>query len=126
MAEIMVEMKKISEFGDFDPKEFCVKPSYWGYDMEYSYHATEAMEKAKELAASVDGICIAIVHTITGDFVLGESCSKGCSSKFILFNATGCYRAEAEVRAITYNTGRGALSRYWYDKFIKYQPGSEV
>lgn len=120
----MIEMKKIDSFDGFDPKEFCVKPSYWSYDFELSYDAKELMEEAKGLAESVDGICIAIVHSATGDFVLGESCTKGCSSKFILFNAAECPRAQAEVRVITFNTGRGALTRYWYDRFIKYQPSS--
>ena len=121
-----VEMKKIEYFDGFDTKEFCVKPSYWGFDVEFSYNAKEAMEKAKELAASVDGICVAIVHSVTGDFVLGEPCAKGCSSKFILFNSTECEREKAEVRAITFNTGRGALTRYWYDRFVRYQPGSQA
>ncbi len=121
-----IEMKKLNSFDRFDPKEFCVMPSYWSYDFEYGYDVKELIEEAKRLAESVDGICIAIVHGITGDFVLGESCSKGCSSKFILFNATECSRAQAEVRAITFNTGRGALTRYWYDRFIKYKPGSIV
>lgn len=121
-----VEMKKIEGFDGFDPKEFCVKPSYWGFDVEYSYNAKEAMEEAKELAASVDGICVAIVHSVTGDFVLGESCSKGCSNKFILFNAVECCREKAEVRAITFNTGRGALTRYWYDRFVRHQPDSQA
>ena len=120
----MIEMKRIDSFEGFNPKEFCAKPSYWGHDMEYSYNAKEAMEEAKELAASVDGICIAIVHSTTGDFVLGESCMKGLSSKFILFNAAECPRAQAEVHAITFNTRRGARSRYWYDQFIKYKPNS--
>ena len=119
-----IEMKKICDFANFDSAEFCVKPSYWGFDMEQSYDAKEAMEEARKLAVSVDGICIAVVHHATGNFVLGESCSKGCSSKFILFNAAECTRANAEVRAITFNTGRGALTKYWYDRFVRYQPGS--
>ncbi len=120
----MIEMKRIDSFEGFDPKEFCVKPSYWSYDFEHG--ANEVMEEAKKLAESVDGICIAIVHSTTGDYVLGESCTKGCSSKFILFNAAECPRAQAEVRAITFNTGRGALTRYWYDRFVRYQPGSQA
>lgn len=119
-----IEMKRIDTFEGFDPAEFCVKPSYWGFDMEYYYDAKEAMEEARNLAASVDGICVAVVHHATGSFVLGESCSKGCSSKFILFNAAECKRVNAGVRAITFNTGRGALTNYWYDRFVRYQPGS--
>ena len=121
-----ITMKRITSFEGFDAKEFCVKPSYWGYQMVYSYDAKEAMEEAKRLAEGIDGICIAIVSDDLGEYVLGESCNKGCSSKFIIFNAKTTGRVDAEVRAITFNTGRGALTRYWYDEWIKFQKGAIV
>lgn len=121
-----IEMKKITDMDGFDAMEFCVKPSYWGFDYVPTYKATEAMEKAKELAKSVDGICIAIVKDETGEHVLGESCNKGCSSKFMLFNAQKTGRVDTEVRAVTFNTGHGALTDYWYDECIKFHKGSIV
>ena len=121
-----IAMKKIEEFDGFNAKEFCVKPRYWGYQMVYSYEAKEALEEAKKIAERIDGICIAVVSDNLGEYVLGESCDKGCSSKFILFNAKTTGRVDAEVRAITYNTGRGALTKYGFDKWIKFQKGSIV
>ena len=121
-----IEMRRIDEIDGFDANEFCVNPSYWGYQMVYTYDATEAMAEATKLAEAVDGICIAVVKDSLGEYVLGESCCKGCSSKFMLFNATKTGSVDAEVRAITFNTGRGALTNYWYDEWIKFQKGSIV
>jgi len=121
-----IEIKKISELEGFDPKEFCVKPSWWGYEKVESYDAKDFVEKAKELAKEVDGICIAIIKDETGEVVLGETCNKGRSSKFLLFNAATCGKLEADARAITYNTGLGALSKYWFDQYVKYEKGSVV
>ena len=123
---ISIKMKKIAEIEGFNPREFCVKPSYWGYDYVSVYKAKELVVQATELAKAIDGICIAVIEDDLGTYVLGEPCTKGCSSKFLLFNAVECGRTGAQVRAITFNTGRGALTRYWYDEWIRYQPGSTV
>lgn len=122
----MIEMRKITDFEDFNPKEFCIKPSWWNYEKVDYYNAKDFVEKAKEMAKDVDGICIAIIKDETGEVVIGESCNKGCSSKFLLFNAAICDRLDAEVRVVTYNTGMGALTRFWFDQYIKYKKGFVV
>ena len=124
--EIQIQMKKIVDMEEFDAEEFCITPSYWSYRRVnyYNANAKDAMEEAKKLAESVDGICIAIVKDPLGEYVLGEHTDKGCSSKFMLFNAAETGRVDAEVHAITFNTGRGAMSRYWTDRWLKYQKGS--
>lgn len=119
-----IELIPVKSLKGLDPKEFCVNPSCWSYDMEYSYNAKDAMEEATRKAADMKEICIAVVHDELGTYVLGESCAKGMQSKFILFNAVKCNRADAEMRAITFNTGRGATTKYWVDMWIAYHPGS--
>ena len=122
-----IEMKKVTEFDGFDPREFCVKPSYWRYNWVHDYDIPdEYLAEAKNLAKEIDGICVAVIIDNVGEYVIGQSCCSGCSSKFLLFNAAVTTRPTAEVRAITYNTGTGALTRYWYDKWLKYEPGSIV
>ena len=125
-GKMRIKMIRVTEMNGFNAKKFCVKPSYWDYKMVYSFDAKEAMEEAKKLATEVDGICIAVVSDNLGEYVLGEPCSKGCSSKFILFNAKKTGRDDAEIHAITFNTGRGALTQFWYDEYIKFQKGSIV
>lgn len=120
-----IEMKKITAFGGFNPEEFCVTPEHWFLDTQNVHGAESLLREAEEMAKSVDGICIAIIHSPAGNSALGESCNSGLSSKFILFNADECCRAEAEVRAVTF-TGLGAFTPYWNDHFIKYCPGHQL
>ena len=121
---VKIEMKKVEEFKGFDPKEFDLRPGDWRYEMEHSYRvSSELMDQVVAAAKEVDGVCIAIVHHPTGDFVIGEDCTWG--KKFVLFNAAVTYnRMEASFRGINYNRGKGALTAYSYDHFFKYEQGS--
>ena len=122
-----IKMKRIKDLYGFNAKQFCITPKYWGYQTVRFFDVKEALEKAKKLAEGVDGICIAVVADDLGEYVLGESRNKGCSSKIILFNAIDARnRVDAEVRAITFNTGRGAFGKYDIDEWIKFQKGSIV
>lgn len=117
-----IEMIPIEQLEGFTAEEFVVHPKY--YDFLYVESAKELMEEAMKLADTINSICIAKITDHLGSYVLGESCVKGCSAKFILFNATNTNRIDAEYRAVTFNTGRGALTRYWYDRWVKFQRGS--
>ena len=125
----MVEMKKIADFDGFEPDEFCIYPKYWRMGYEYPENVPNFMAEAIEKAKEIDGICVAIIHPDDGEekpYAIGVSVAKGCAGRFVLFNAKTVRRSDAEVRAVVFNRGRGALTRYWVEKLIRYQPGSIV
>ena len=107
----------------FKPQRFVVYPDR---HIVYSYKHPELVEQAKLAALEVQEVCIAVFQDELGEFALGTPCEKGLSERFILFNAQICNRVDAEMRAVTWNTGRGALSMYWYDEFIRYEKGGVV
>ena len=124
----MVEMKKIADFNGFRPDEFCIHPKYWEMGYEYPENVPDSMAEAIEKAKEIDGICVAIIHPDDGEsqYAIGVSAAKGCAGRFVLFNAEAVRRSNAEVRAVVFNTGRGARTRYWVEKLIRYQPGSII
>lgn len=116
-----IEMRRIDEIDGFTKAEFCVNPRYWGYKMQYGYQLPkEVIDEITVAASKVDGICFAEITDDFGTFVVGSSCNKGMSNSFWLYNAQRCSRISAEVRAITYNTGRGALTDFWTDQWLHY------
>lgn len=123
--EFKIEAIPVSSLKRFNPKEFWVRPGRdHGFEWQERHSISkELFEQCKQAASLVADICIVKLSDNIGEFVLGESCSKGCSSKFILFNAAACGREAAELRAVTPNTGKGALTRYWYDQFFCYRKG---
>ncbi len=125
---MMVEMKKIADFDGFEPVEFCIYPKYWRMGYEYPENVPNSMAEAIEKAKEIDGICVAIIHPDDGEspYAIGVSVAKGCAGRFVLFNAKTVGRSDAEVRAVVFNRGRGALTRYWVEKLIRYQPGSII
>ena len=129
--ERKITMMPIKEIEGFNQAEFWVHPKYSAVDRDLSSYiydfddgAEELLEEAKAAASAYDEICICIIEDELGKCALVESCSKGCSTKFVLFNAVNCSRAVAEARAVTPNTGRGARTKYWYDKWIRFEKGS--
>ena len=124
-----IQIREITDLPNFDPDEFCVTPHYWGYSYVDEYRIPDIVEEAKKLAENINGICIAIIHDGDTDYVIGERCNSGMSSKFMLLNAAGYdykHPAKIEARAITFNTGRGALTRYWLDWDLVYKKGSII
>lgn len=124
----MIEMKKIADFNGFRPDEFCIYPKYWEMGYEYPENVPDSMAEAIEKAKEIDGICVAIIHPDDEErqYAIGVSAAKGCAGRFVLFNAETVRRSNAEVRAVVFNTGRGARTRYWVEKLIRYQPGSII
>ena len=122
-----IRLVKITDLPHFDPDEFCVTPSHHAMNKLFSCPFIEKarfFDEARKLSETVDNICIAIIATDEGEFALTESCNKGLSNKFILFNAAR--DTDGNVRAVTFNTGKGALSTYWFDEMIRFEPGSIV
>ena len=124
----MVEMKKIADFEGFRPDEFCIHPKYWGMGYEFPENVPNSMAEAIEKAKEIDGICIAIIHPDDGgeSYAIGVPAIRGRAGRFVLFNAKTVMRSDAEVRAVVFNKGQGALTRYLVKKLIRYQPGSIV
>ena len=116
-------MVPVSQWPNFLPRAFNIFPDR---QIVFDYDSKECMEQAREAAKAVDEVCIALFSDPIGEFVLGTYCCKGSSMRYILFNAAECKRAEADFRAVTPNTGRGALSFYWYDRWIKFEKGGIV
>ncbi len=110
---------RIKDLKGYDPDEFCVSPSSWGYRDVEGYPSEALLLMAQEKAATVDDICIIVVTDELGEYVIGDG------GHLRLFNAAPVY-TKTGIRAITYNTGRGALTRYRYDQRFEYRPGSTV
>ncbi|MBR6168705.1 hypothetical protein IKQ74_02060 [Candidatus Saccharibacteria bacterium] len=110
---------RIKDLEGYDPDEFCISPSSWGYRDVEEYPSETLLLMAQEKAATVDDICIVVVNDELGEYVIG------CGGHLKLFNAAPVY-TNTGIRAITYNTGRGALTRYWYDQRVEYRPRSTV
>jgi|GEM_PF-2508675 hypothetical protein len=124
--EFKIKVIPVRELEGFDPKAFSVRPwddhrIKWTKSCKIS---KQLFEECKKAAMQINEICIVELSNELGSFTIGESCSKGCSSKFILFNATKCGRESADIRAVTPNTGKGALTQYWYDQFFCFEKGS--
>ncbi len=110
---------RIKDLEGYDPDEFCMSPSSWGYWDVERYPSEPLLLMAQEKAATVDDICIIVVTDELGKYVIA------CGGHIKLFNAAPVY-TKTGIRAITYNTGRGALTKYLYDQRVEYRPGSSV
>ena len=110
---------KIKDLKGYDPDEFCVSPSRWGYWDVEGFPPETLLLMAQEKAAAVDDICIIVVTDELGEYVIGSG------GHLMLFNAAPVYD-KTGVRAVTYNRGRGALTDYLYDQRVVYRPGSTV
>jgi hypothetical protein len=108
---------RIRDLKGYDPDEFCVSPSRWGYWDVEGYPSEALLLMAQEKAAMVDDICIIVVTDELGEYAIV------CDGRLKLFNAAPVY-TETGIRTITYNTGRGALTDYLYDQRVVYRPGS--
>ena len=117
-----IEMIKVKELEGFNPKEFRVEPGFYGLNHERYYRLEPSLlEAVRAKAKAVDDVCVAIVHTDAADFVLAES-----STRFHLFNAVKTTKSDGEMHAVNLNNGRGALTKYFFDRFVKYEPGEEL
>ncbi len=114
----------IKELTGFNAAECCVKPGHYGTEMVHIRELSpELLDEIATAVQEIDSIAVAMVEDELGSYYVGTYTPKGWS-RFVLFNAAETGRENAEIRAITFNTGRGALSRYWYDRWVKYRPGS--
>lgn len=121
-----IEFKKVSTLKGFDSREFDLNPKAYGLEWEKWHEVPQALALAEELcAASCDDICIAIVKGEAGEYVLAKEDTMR-DIRMILFNAQQEYRHLAILRAITYNRGKGPLSKYWFDQHLAYSPGKVV
>lgn len=121
---MQIKVVPINELKGFNLDEFNLSEYPYPDIMLYKLDAQVQMQ-ALELAKTVNNICFVIVETDEGPKVVTQSLNKGMSSALVLYNAkevdenTNCEK----VHAITFNTGRGALTRYWTDKYLAYEKG---
>ena len=117
-----IEMRKITELNGFRAGEFSVRSYDYGIVNGVTKEEDpDEFEAAKRSAEEVDGICIAVIHDELGEYTFVEPLKRG--GKFVLFNAAETSRNLASVHAVTRNTGLGARTNYWYEKWLRYQKG---
>ena len=119
LEKAFIRAVKIRDLEGYNPDEFCVSPSNWGYRSVEEYPSEALLSMAQEKASAVDDICIIVVADQLGEYVITSG------YRLRLFNATLTYD-KTGVRAVTYNRGRGALTAYWYDRRVVYRAGSMV
>ena len=119
LAKATFRAIKIKDLEGYDPDEFCVSPSRWGYGEVEGFPSEALLLMAQKKATTVDDICIIVVTDELGEYVIG------CDGRLELFNAAPVY-GKTGVRTVTYNRGRGALTDYSYDQMVVYRPGSTV
>ncbi len=76
--------------------------------------------KVAEAARAFGKICVAKI----GNWYVTDPLPNGTSRRLVLFNACNCRAEEAEFRVILRNTGRGALTEFWWDEFVRLDVGS--
>ncbi len=111
---------------------FDLYPYYTGMVYDYddcktSQEMDERIRGIAEKAKEFGKPCVCKIACDDGkERVFGTNCAKGCSSRFFVFNVKECEKEESDFRLIIYNTGRGALTTYWWDRWVKASVGDFV
>lgn len=120
------KLKKLIEesYGSFDSKEVCVEPYDYGFkSCMISELDNLSIEEARKKALEIDEVCVVFVENPAGEeFVV--SSRPSWYDTFVLFNAERSNNIAAEMRTITYNKGKGALTVFLHDKRVVYKKGS--
>ena len=101
---------------------FDVYPYSVGITLEYG----EEVEKVARAAREFGKPCVCKRINENGEKYLCQSCAKGCSARFLVFNAEETSKENADMHVFVHNTGLGALTQYWWSKHIKACVGSFV
>lgn len=96
---------------------------FFGY--RYYNLSNGVFDWIKKLCSNHREMVIVAINYGDNEKILDTTACKGCYSAFIIFNATRTHDVtEREARVYIYNSGRGALTKYSLDHFLKYSSDS--
>lgn len=120
---IAVTVRPISNFDGFNSQNFHVSHWVWGFKQYMLVtKAPEAFEKLKDLASSIEEICVGFINTNdeSEKFPVVERLEDSGLYKFVFFNAAPCEEQEADVHVV-YKTKHDFIK---YDQYLKFEQGS--